>query len=457
MTSRPAALAVVPTLALAAWVAAPAHATDLQLTRLSTGGGSPIFLTTPPNSDQLYLARRSGAVERWTGAAWANVFTIPSVDAAGEGGLLGLAFHPNFDTNRKLYVYVTIDNGGLRVLGQVSPFSTRIREYTLNAAGTALASGPVEVLSFPQPYSNHNGGWIGFGQDNLLYIASGDGGSGGDPFNQGQQTNTLLGKMLRIDINRDDFPADAARNYAIPAPNPFAGSTTSLPEIYMWGLRNPYRNSFDRVAGDLWIADVGQGDFEEINRVRASTDRSVPGGQNFGWARREGFNPFNGGALLATDTQPVYEYVHGFGPLQGNSVLGGYVYRGPVTEHRGFYIFADTISNNVWRFDPANPAGTVERLNLITDAGTLSTPVSFGEDARGNLYVLDFSSDEVFRVTGAVSCTADLNFDRSLNVFDVLAFFDLFGTRNIQADIDNNGQWNIFDIFAYFAAFGAGC
>ncbi len=280
-------------------------ATIIGLERVSTGLSNPMFVThAPGDKNRLFVAERSGAIKIVnlpSGTVEATPFlSIPSVDTAGEGGLLGMAFHPDYQTNGKFYVNVTIDNGGDTSLGVTSPFSNHIREYTVTAnSNVASLASQREILRYVQPQSNHNGGWIGFSPvDRQLYIASGDGGGGDDTGgghtagtgNAQDTTNNLLGKMLRININGDDFPADANRNYAIPPTNPFRAGVGNPAddigddEIWAYGLRNPFRASFDRLTGDLWIGDVGQNVREEIDFQSAGS----AGGANYGWRLREG-------------------------------------------------------------------------------------------------------------------------------------------------------------------------
>jgi hypothetical protein len=377
----------------------PAGGNSLFSERVAAGLDNPVFVThAPSDEDRLFIVEQGGAIQILdlsAGALNAQPFlTIADTDAsANESGLLGMAFHPDYANNGRFYVNVTVDNGG------VLNFSTHVREYTVSGDPNVADPGSArEIISFVQPFSNHNGGWLGFSpNDGLLYVASGDGGSGGDPQNHAQTiTNDLLGKMLRLDVDGDDFPGDANLNYAIPPTNPFVNQAGD-DEIWAYGLRNPWRNSFDRQTGDLWIGDVGQGAREEIDFQPAGS----AGGENYAWNRREGTIAHNGGALLPGDTEPVYDYAHGGGDFQGNSVVGGHVYRGPITQLQGLYIFADTISSNIWSFDPTDPTGSVSRINanLPPDAGDVSFPVTFGEDAIGNLYVADFSGGEVFRIS----------------------------------------------------------
>jgi len=358
---------------------------EVSVRRVTAAASAPLSLVGRASGDVL-VGERAGRIrvlDPATGAFNPMAFLdiSASVGTAGEGGLIGLALAPDYETSGDFYVHVTNLAG-----------DTEIRRYRRSAGDPNLAdpgSGDL-ILTVDQPADNHNGGWIGFGPDGFLYIGLGDGGGGGDTYNNGQDTDTLLGAMLRIDPSADDFPADAARDYAIPAGNPFAGGG-GAPEIYAYGLRNPYRSGFDSDTGDLYIGDVGQGDLEEIDLIR-------PGdaGLNFGWPVREGTAQEQGPDDPGF-TPPIAEYGHGSGPLQGNSLTGGLVYRGPVAELQGEYIFADFISNNIWSF----PVSAVEQGKTIPsseftvltdafepDAGTLSSIVGFGEDAAGNLYIL---------------------------------------------------------------------
>ena len=396
-----------------------AQITGLQ--RVASGLTNPMFVThAPGRPNELFIAERGGAIKILnlsTGAVSATPFlTIPSVDAAGEGGLLGLTFHPDYASNGKFYVNVTIDNGGDTSLGVTSPFSNHIREYTRSANPNVANTSFNPILSFVQPETNHNGGWIGFSplNNNNLYIATGDGGGGNDSTaghtagtgNAQDITNNLLGKILRVDVSTDAFPADATRNYAIPAGNPFAGATTGDDEIYAYGLRNPVRASFDRLNGNLWIGDVGQSAREEIDLLPAASS----GGQNYGWRLREGLiaNPAAGigGAPPPGNVDPVYDYDRDADAFGGTVVTGGYVYRGPDPTLAGKYFFLDsrntssTADDNYWLFDPANPFGTVQNIDplLVPNTGLAQFPVTFGEDALGNLYIAYLISGEVYRI-----------------------------------------------------------
>ncbi len=282
-----------------------------------------------------------------------------------EEGLLGLAFHPDYANNGQFFVYYSSAN----------PRRSIISRFTVSSDPDKASKSSEEIImEVPQPYSNHNGGMIEFGPDGYLYIGLGDGGSGGDPHGNGQNLSTLLGSILRIDI---DSPSDG-RNYGIPTDNPFAssanGSDDPRPEIWAYGLRNPWRFSFDRVNGDLWLGDVGEDKWEEVDLI-------VSGG-NYGWNILEGGNCFrpvsdcdSTGTIL-----PVVEYDH-----SGRcSITGGYVYRGSaIPELNGVYIYSDFCSGEFWgiRTNDRN-AGS-----QIIATGIQWSP-SFGQDAEGNLYVL---------------------------------------------------------------------
>jgi glucose/arabinose dehydrogenase len=282
------------------------------------------------------------------------------VGAGGERGLLGLAFHPAYADNRRYFVHYTRAEDGASVVAEfrVSRDPNRSRP-----AGRAL-------LTVEQPFANHNGGMIAFGPDGFLYIALGDGGSSGDPGNRAQDPDVLLGKILRIDV-------DGRRPYAIPEDNPFAAGG-GRPEIYALGLRNPWRYSFDPATGDLYIGDVGQGEWEEIDFLAAGS----PPGANFGWDYFEGSHAYEGSppdesALIF----PILEYSHDGG---GCSVTGGHVYRGAeLPEFYGVYLFADYCAGSVWGL-LAGPDGTWTADLLFGLDGQVT---SFGLDAAGELYL----------------------------------------------------------------------
>lgn len=371
----------------------------LRVRRVASGLASPVFLApVPDRTGRVFVLELPGRVRLLTPSSGA-VATTPMLDLTGqlstdgERGLLGFTVAPDFNTSGVFYVFVTDPAGTIEV--------RRYHTLTTDRDRADPASGDV-ILRVPHPRSNHNGGWLGFGPDNLLYIAIGDGGGGGDPDNNGQNTNTLLGKILRVDPSSDAFPSDPARDYAIPSGNPFA-SSGGTPEVWAYGLRNPFRCSFDPVTGNLLIGDVGEATVEEIDLMRPGD-----GGANFGWPILEGTVPFRGG-LTTGLTPPVAEYRHGTGTSQGNAVTGGYVYRGPVESLRGLYAFADFIRANVWTVPVSRLAVgstlpstefTVRNTDFAPDAGALTNIASFGVDSAGNLYLLDIDG-EIFIIEPA--------------------------------------------------------
>lgn len=360
--------------------------------RIVTGFAQPLYLTAVPGSTtRVFVVEQGGRIrilDTATGIIAATPFldVSASISSGGERGLLGFAPAPDFTTSGIFYINVTNPAG-----------NTEIRRYRTTAGNRDLADPASAdlILGFTQPFANHNGGWMDFGPDGFLYIASGDGGSGGDPQNNAQTLTNLLGKMLRIDPASDAFPADTARDYAIPSTNPFAGGGGAA-EIYAFGLRNPFRASFDRPTGTLYIGDVGQNAIEEIDLVPPNRP-----GLNFGWARLEGTATFNG-TPPANATPPVTEYGHGTGPLQGSSVTGGYVYRGPIEQLQGLYIFGDFVRGAIWSIPASElvqgqttPSSryTIRTTSFAPATGTINNIASFGTDARGNLYIVDYDGD----------------------------------------------------------------
>ena len=385
---------------------------------------------------------------------------MSGVSTDGEGGFLGLAFHPNYNNVGmpgfgKFYVNVTTN----------STTETHIREFEVSAGNPNLANAGSlrEVLSFAQPQTNHNGGWLGFSPNNqYLYIATGDGGGGDDngtghtagTGNAQDTTSNLLGKMLRVNpLDPDDT---GPLTYSIPPTNPFKagvgdpGDDVGDDEIWTYGLRNPFRSSFDRLNGNLWIGDVGQGAREEIDFQPAASS----GGENYGWRLHEGTiqTPGSVGGTCAGCTDPVYDYARPTGNVttdlyRGVVVTGGYVYRGPDPSLQGKYFFLDsrntsgTSDDNYWNFDPANPTGTVTNINslLTFNTGTHQFPSSFGEDAVGNLYIAYLSSGEVYRLATA-HIAGDYDYDGDVDNSDYNIWRATVGLATTTAPADGNGN-----------------
>lgn len=293
--------------------------------------------------------------------------------SGNEQGLLGIALHPQFSQNGFFYVNYTDKKGDT----SISRFSV-----ATNDPNRADPNSEKVLLKVDQPYANHNGGVMVFGPDGFLYLGLGDGGSAGDPKGNAQSLDTLLGKILRIDVNNGD-------PYANPADNPFANGG-GKPEIWAYGLRNPWRFSFDRLTGDLYIADVGQNQWEEIDVLPAGT----PGGQNLGWDYREGAHDYEGGPPAGTNlklVEPVFEYSHS----EGCSVTGGFVYRGQnLPEFRGVYLFADYCSGQMWGL--LRGADGSYKSQLLFQTGMNIT--SFGQDGSGELYIADQKSGGIYRL-----------------------------------------------------------
>ncbi len=382
----------------------------LDAVRVAGGFNLPVFATAAPRDKaRLFVVQQSGQIriiDLASGTVKEPPFLSLSVSTAGEEGLLGLAFDSNYSSNGYFYVNYVV-GGGLWGQGV-----TRVSRFTVSAnPDIADATSEKIILSFDQPQNNHNGGWVGFsprtGDDGNLYIATGDGGSSNDagtghiePGGNAQNLTTLLGKMLRIHINSDG-------TYSIPADNPFVGMPNVRQEIWAYGLRNPFRNSFDRSLGTFFIGDVGQSSREEIDAEATTT----PGGQNYGWRVREGAiqNPaYPSDPVPPNAVNPAYDYAHSV----GQTVIGGYVYRGRrIRSLTGTYVFADFLGPNTGNFTgkiyTLNFNGTIASnfqditADLFpTNVGNYSlvNPASLGEDANGELYICDIGSGNVFQI-----------------------------------------------------------
>jgi glucose/arabinose dehydrogenase len=345
---------------------------NLSVQQLDTTFESPVYLTTAPGIEELFVVEKAGRVivfDQEQSSTRVYLDITDRVESGGsEQGLLSVAFHPQFPQKNWLFVNYTDENG-----------DTVVSRYTADAE-RADADSEMVLLNIEQPYRNHNGGQIDFGPDGNLYIGMGDGGSGGDPQGHAQNLQSLLGKILRINV-------DQGEPYTIPYDNPWADGADGRPEIWAWGLRNPWRFSFDSVTGDLYVADVGQNTYEEINRQ--PFDRA---GVNYGWNITEGNDCFRSKSC-DTDglAMPIGVYDHS----EGCSVTGGYVYRGEaVARLQGTYLFGDYCSGNVWGLRPtATNQWEMQKL-LETDINISS----FGRDHSGELYLLDLNG-AIYRLT----------------------------------------------------------
>jgi len=364
----------------------------LRVRRVVAGMDFPIFLApVPDTTGRVFVVERAGRIRILTPANGA-IATTPLLDLTGqvstdgERGLLGFATAPDFATSGRFYVYLTVPDGTIEV--------RRYQTLANNRDQADPASGDA-ILRIAHPRNNHNGGWLGFGPDGMLYIGVGDGGGSNDPDNNGQNRSTLLGKMLRIDPAGDGFPNDPDRDYAIPTGNPF--TSPNAPEVWAFGLRNPFRNSFDPLTGNLYIGDVGQDRVEEIDLARAGE-----AGLNFGWPIMEGTQVLRGPANTPGLAPPIAEYSHGTGPREGSSVTGGVVYRGPLESLRGEYLFADFVQPNRWSIQTGVilqgttiPSSRFQLRNadFTPTAGTIDNVVAFGTDMASNVYLVDFDGD----------------------------------------------------------------
>ncbi len=355
------------------------------LTLVAEGLEQPLGLThAGDGSNRLFIVEKTGRVRVLRGG---ELLETPFLDLSlkvstnSERGLLDIAFHPNYPENRLVFVHYNDTNG-----------NTVLAEFQTSEDGTQLLTDSETVLlTVEQPYANHNGGELEFGPDGYLYMALGDGGSGGDPEGNGQNLDTLLGSILRLGV--DEVSVGEGR-YAIPEDNPFVNGEGARRLIWAYGLRNPWRFSFDRETGDLWIADVGQNQWEEVNKQ----DADSAGGENYGWNIMEGGHCYQRETCSQEGlTLPLLEYDHSV----GNSITGGYVYRGAaLPELVGSYLFADFGNGNLWRAAEEADDWTSE---LLQQTGMNIS--SFGEDEAGELYIVDFGivdfGGAIYRLTAA--------------------------------------------------------
>jgi glucose/arabinose dehydrogenase len=351
---------------------------DLKTVFPNLSFSSPVGLYDPNDgTNRLFVVQQNGLIKVFENNA--NVTDASTfldigseITYGGERGLLGLAFHPNYTSNGYFYVDYT-DTSGDTIISRFKVDGTN--------PNTANQTSEVEILKVNQPYSNHNGGQIAFGPDGYLYIGLGDGGSGGDPEGNGQNRQTLLGSILRIDV-------DSGLPYAIPTDNPFFGNINGYAEeIFAFGFRNPWRFSFDAITGDLWVGDVGQALWEEIDIVEY--------GKNYGWNAREGAHDYDPGTNTTSVIDPIYEYSHSL----GNAITGGFVYRGSSLSNLvGKYVYADYGSGRIWALEFQD--GTAVNNTLLYDA-SFSIP-SFGVDSNNELYICAFDG-KIYQLSEKIS------------------------------------------------------
>lgn len=446
-----------------------AQSTPLATERVAGALVRPVWASSPPgDADRLFIVEKRGQIRilnLGTGALNAVPFlNIDSIVGGGgndfdERGLLGLAFDPDYANSGLFYVYYT-NNASDTVLAR----------YSVDPMNPDLAlPGSQEILLvIDQPFTNHNGGWIGFGPDGFLYVATGDGGSGCDPAENAQNINNLLGNILRLDVS-------TPTGFAIPMDNPFVG-VSGRDEIWLYGLRNPFRCAFDAITGDFFMGDVGQGAREEVNILPGGS----VGGENYGWDCMEGSACSSASGCPLSDSPctcfdpslvlPEYEYSRGGNPFRC-AITGGEVYRGcAIPDLRGTYFFADYCSNQIWSFRYVDGVVTdfQERTSelLSINGGFIADIVSFGSDNDGELYIVD-QGGEIFRIIadGPVEDPAlfDINTDRAVDIADYQLGLDgcMTGPDDQYAnclcdhfDIESNLSIDMIDLAAFQTQFG---
>lgn len=351
----------------------------------------PVDLTVAPgDSTHLFIVEQNGkilALDKASGKTLATVLDLTGHVSRGhnEEGLLGLAFSPDYEKDQWAYVYYTKGDPKNRI--------THLSRFKMDGLVADRASEQI-LFTFEQDFGNHNGGWIAFGPDKHLYLGVGDGGAANDPKRRAQDLSNVLGSILRFDVS--------GKTAVVPDDNPFVGWENAQPEIFAYGLRNPWRCSFDLKTGDLWIADVGQNHWEEINFVKSGE----LSGSNFGWRRREGFHQTPkdgvGGDAPKSEHKPIYEYSHDVSkPTGGLSITGGYVHRGERADLNGRYFFADFVSTNLWSFKQEDGKATDfmhHNKTMKLPKGKKLGPVSsFGQDHDGEVYLLDLGGS-IYRI-----------------------------------------------------------
>jgi len=449
--------------ACAAFAPLRAHAQTIDLGDLQTvvlsGLASPLWAGCAPGdpSSTLFVLEKGGRIRvNRSGTLQAGpVLDLSTlVDIRSERGLLGIAFHPGYQVNRQFYVFYSELSG-----------RNIVARYNMNTVETGqdISADPASaqiVLRLTQTTLTDNGGNMAFGPDGLLYIGTG---GAGDTTNNSLNPASLLGKLLRIDVDRDDFPLDANRNYGIPAGNPVTwptgsgGTQSGLPELWAIGLRNPWRWSFDRITGDLWISDVGAANWEEVNFV---TGNGGPG-RNYGWPRFEGrvVTTTNiGNFSAAGSVSPIYVYPHTVQPGYptgsiGFAVTGGFMYRGgAIPGWRGRYFFADYAAGRIWSIRNINGVATdfQNHSTQLAPSGGLANLASFGQDNDGELYIVQFSNPPIRKIVpsplNATLSPADIvqgggipGPDGTVDGSDFIAFLNAFSIGDLLADIVDGG------------------
>ncbi len=472
---NPLHLCLTAALSCAAILTSPAlgGGTPLKTKRVLTNVTYPTWVgCAPGDNNRLFILEKRGVI-RIFDKSTNTLLTTPFLDidatlvtngtsSSDEQGLLGMAFHPDYTTNGVFFVYYT---GGVS-----GAYTNVVRRYNRNATNANLAdvATGATVISWADPYTNHNGGCINFGPDGYLYIGTGDGGSGNDPAGNGQNLNAYLGKMLRI------APAVTGTSpmYTNPKSNPYYGATAGLDQIAAIGLRNPWRWSFDRLNGDIVIADVGQNAVEEVDWVSGANLL----GRNFGWRCTEGTSctgltgcTCNAAALTA----PIRTHPHAAGTNGGYCITGGYVYRGcAMPDMNGIYFYADYSTNNIWSMRYVVGGAVTEHTVRNTELGTsvdgfiVNQIVAFGEDAEGEIYIVDHGSGggtgQIFKIipaSGEVVCAppcapADLDCNGIVNGADLAMLLNNWGGSGV-GDLDSSGAVDAADLAAILNAWSA--
>jgi glucose/arabinose dehydrogenase len=392
--------------------------------QVNSGLALPVDIQSHPSDpSRLFICEQRGTIKVIENGTLLGPFFLDInslvIDTLDERGLLGMAFHPDYDQNGYFFVHYVAPGGTQGI--------STIRRYSVTAnPNVADPNSGLTIMTLAQPFFNHNAGQLAFGpNDGYLYISFGDGGSGGDPSNRAQNDGLRFGKMLRVDINGDDFPADPGNNYAIPPDNPFVGAGNPLDEIWAKGLRNPWRFAFDPHNGDLYIGDVGQENWEEINY----TPGTSTGGENYGWKLYEANACFSGACNPAGLQFPIHAYSSNGGPC---SVTGGVVYRGSeIPGLCGTYFFADWCNDQIWSFrmEGGVMKDFMERTAQIEDGFQINALATFGVDALGEMYFVNRNSGLLYKIEydSGGPLLGDFDSDGDVDAVDFATFAQCFG------------------------------